>query len=103
MLGAPRTAEVLLSNGTKVTIRELSIAFTWPYINGEAVDPSTLIRASVIDPSSGEPAIAEDEGIPMAQALELLPQILKLAHLEAESVPEVAALKRDFPLPASAG
>ena len=94
-----------LENGTAVRIRELSIAELWPYINGEPVDPEVLIRLSVVD-ADGAPAIADDEGVPMAQALELIPHIMTLNRLEtgkADAAAEVAELERDFPRPASAG
>ncbi len=105
VLGAPRTKTITLKNGTQVTIRELSIAETWPYMNGGTVDPDVLIRVAVID-HKGEPLIKPQDGIPMAQALELLPHILKLSHLETndpDSAPEVADLKADFPEAAQAG
>jgi len=104
LLGKPRTLALRLKNGATVTIGELSLRDTWPYINGEAVDPESLIRASVID-KNGEPAIAPDESIPMAVALELLPLILEFNNLEAtgEAGGEVAELDQDFPRAAPAG
>lgn len=106
LLGKPRTLEVRLKAGTVVTIGELSLRDTWPYINGEAVDPEALIRASVID-DKGEPAIAPDEAIPMAVALELLPQILEFNNLESTgdggASGEVADLDQDFPRAAPDG
>jgi len=106
LLGAPRRRELTLSNGAKVLICELSIAATWPYINGAPVDPETIIRASLID-ENGEALIPPDEGIPMAQALELLPEILAFNELEGKTaeieVAEVAELDRDFPRAASDG
>lgn len=97
LLGKPRTLEIRLKSGTMVTIGELSLADTWPYINGEAVDPESLIRASVIG-DTGEQAIPPDEAIPMAVALELLPLILEFNNLEAtgEAGGEVAELDQDF-------
>ena len=102
VLGAPRTQSVTLKNGITVTIRELPLSVTWPFMQGEPVEPEVLIRAAVID-DQGKPAIAADEEIPMAQAVELLPHIMKLSQLEVDGAPEVADLQRDFPRPASAG
>ena len=107
LLGKPRTLELRLKNGATVTIGELSLASTWPYINGEAVDPEALIRASVID-ADGEPAIAPEDAIPMAVALELLPAILEFNNLEPTDTAkaaggEVAELDQDFPRAAPDG
>lgn len=104
ILGKPRVREVCLKNGTAVTICELSLRDTWPYINGESVDPEALIRASVID-EQGEPAIAADEQIPMAQALELVAAILEFNELEPGDAggAEVAELDQDFPRAAPDG
>lgn len=107
LLGKPRVLEITLSNGAGVTIRELSLADTWPYINGESVDPEALIRASVID-AQGNPAIQPDHEIPMSQALELIPQILKFNNLEQtgdddDEGGEDAALDQDFPRAAPDG
>ncbi len=106
VLGAPRTKAITLKNGTTITIRELSITETWPYITGTKVDPDTLIRAAVID-HKGESLIKPEHGIPMEQSLELLPHILALSHLETDedndSAPAVADLREDFPEAAQAG
>ena len=90
-----------LTNGTTVTIGELSLADSWPYINGQAANPEDLIRAAVID-SDGNRLIKPDESIPMIQALELLPHILKFNHLEADAE-GVAELDEDFPRAVSDG
>lgn len=103
-LGAPRREAVTLSNGTTVTLAELSLAVTWPFMNGVAVDPELLIRASLVD-AHGDPLIAPDDAIPMIQALELIPHILKFNGMELakkETAPEVAELERDFPQAAPA-
>lgn len=106
LLGKPRTLELRLKTGAVVTIGELSLAATWPYINGEPVDPQVLIRASVID-HMGDPAIAPEEGIPMAVALELLPVILEFNNLEgkgdSDAGGEDAELDQDFPRAAPDG
>jgi hypothetical protein len=105
LLGKPRTREVLLKSGRAVTICELSLADTWPYINGEKIDPDALIRASLIDDQGGA-LIPPDEGISMAAALELLPAILEFNSLEAstdDAGAEVAELDQDFPRAAPDG
>lgn len=100
-LGPPKAVQVTLDNGAIVLIRELTIAEAWPYINGEVVDPTSLIRKSVVD-ADGQLTIGADEDIPMAQALELLPHILKLNNLEKDDGGEVADLEVDFPPAVSA-
>ncbi len=77
VLGKPRTRDYRLKNGAEVTIRELSIADAWPYVNGQAVDPEALIRASVVDIDAGET-------ITLAIALELLPIILEFNNLTGD-------------------
>ena len=98
VLGKPRTQAVTLENGAELTIGELSVADTWPYINGEPVDPENLIRASVIDPDTGGPALGPHDKITMAVALELLPIIMKFNEIETAGADEGAP---DFPRAAS--
>ena len=100
LLGAPRVEIVTLKNGAAVRLAELSLAVTWPYLNGEPVNPDVLVRASVVD-ENGEPAIASDDAIPFAAALELLPYILKMNDLESDAG-EAGAVRRDFPKAAPA-
>ncbi len=105
LLGKPRTLEIRLKSGAVVTIGELSLADTWPYINGAAVNPEALIRASVID-ANGDKAILPDEGVAMAVALELLPLILEFNNLEPKDESdsgEAAELDQDFPRAAPDG
>jgi hypothetical protein len=101
-LGQARTTVVELAGGHQVRIRELPLAVTWPYLNGEPIDPDVLIRESVID-DAGEPTIGADEAIPFRHGVELLGQILKFNQLESEeqTAGEVAELERDFPKAAS--
>lgn len=105
LLGKPRTQAIEMSSGATVLIGELPLSATWPIINGAAVDPDVIIRASVID-ANGRPLIAADDEIPMALGLELLPAILAFNNLEANKTDgggEVAELDRDFPRAAPAG
>lgn len=98
LLGAPRRQDVTLKNGTTVTLAELSIADVWPYINGETIDPEDLIRKALID-ANGDRLLGDDDAIPMAQALELLPHVLKFNGMEAEEegkATPVEELKKDF-------
>lgn len=94
-IARPRIVSLELANGSTVWLRELTLAQAWPYINGQGVNPDEIIRYSLCD-QAGTPILTEEESLPLATALELLPHVLELNGLQRAGDDEPEEVEADL-------